>query len=65
MVKSITIMPAVDTEMIDEYIDQLSELEKKTLEIAKDHLGSSFSIEKSTGFVEWSKKQWEEGGVKR
>ena len=57
MVKSITIMPAIDTEMIDEYIDQLSDLEKKTLEIAKDHLGSSFSIEKATGFVEWSKKQ--------
>ena len=38
------------------YINQLSILEKKTLEIAKDHLQSSFSIEESIGFKEWLKK---------
>ncbi len=34
------------------YISQLTPMEKKVLEIAKSHLESSFSLEKSIGFQE-------------
>ena len=44
-----------DEEIIKIYIDQLSENEKKGLEIAKDHLESSFSLEKSIGFLKFKK----------
>ena len=37
------------------YISQLTPMEKKVLEIAKSHLESSFSLEKSIGFQEWKK----------
>ena len=39
------------------YIKQLSELEKNVLKIAEEHLGSSFKITKSIGFINWKKKQ--------
>jgi hypothetical protein len=35
------------------YINQLSIQEKLVLDIAKTHLGSSFDIEKSIGFLQW------------
>jgi hypothetical protein len=41
---------------IDAYIAQLSEMEKKVLNIATSHLESSFSLVKSIGFQEWLKK---------
>ena len=41
---------------IKRYIEQLSEGEKQTYEIAKQHLESSFSIEKSIGFINWKKQ---------
>jgi len=37
------------------YMAQLSPMEKKVLEIAKSHLESSFSLEKSIGFQNWKK----------
>lgn len=40
-------------ELIRMYISQLTEQELIVLEIAKDHLGSSFDIEKSIGFLKW------------
>ena len=40
-------------EMIQEYISQLTEVEKIAYEIAKEHLGSSFNIYRSNGFKEW------------
>lgn len=40
---------------INEYIESLDETEKLVLEIAKDHLESSFCIERSVGFVKWLK----------
>jgi|APSaa5957512535_1039671.scaffolds.fasta_scaffold1062607_1 hypothetical protein len=43
--------------LIQEYLDQLSEKEKITLEIAKEHLETSFNIEKCIGFTEWKKQQ--------
>ena len=42
---------------IQTYISQLYDIEKKVLSIAKDHLETSFSIEKSLGFKEWLEKQ--------
>lgn len=48
---------------IQVYIDQLSDQEKKTLKIAKEHLGTSFNIKKSIGYMEWLKKQTEEKKV--
>ena len=42
---------------IEGYIAQLNEQEKLVLEIAKDHLGSSFDIERSIGFTSWLKTQ--------
>jgi len=35
------------------YINSLSEKERLAYEIAKDHLGSSFELEKSVGFLKW------------
>ena len=42
---------------IEEYISQLTEVEKIAYEIAKEHLGSSFNIQRSNGFKEWLKKK--------
>lgn len=41
----------------NKYIKQLSEMEKKALEIARDHLKSSFDITKSNGFLKFKEKQ--------
>lgn len=38
------------------YVESLNEMEKQGYEIAKSHLGSSFSLEKSIGFKEWKEK---------
>ena len=40
---------------IKRYLEQLSEGERQTYEIAKQHLETSFSIEKSIGFINWKK----------
>ena len=42
---------------VNKYLQQLNEQEKHVLEIAKDHLGDSFDIERSIGYNEWVKKQ--------
>jgi hypothetical protein len=41
--------------LLDEYIRSLSEKEYKGYMIAKSHLGSSFDLGKSTGFIDWLK----------
>jgi len=41
----------------NEYWNSLSNFEKKAFLIAKNHLGSSFHIEKSNGYNEWLKKK--------
>ena len=41
---------------IYQYLSSLDETQKKAYLIAKNHLGSSFSIYKSNGFKEWKKK---------
>tara|TARA_E500000178_G_scaffold354980_1_gene425924 strand:- start:619 stop:786 length:168 start_codon:yes stop_codon:yes gene_type:complete len=40
----------------EEYIKSLNEIEKKGYEIAKSHLGSSFSLKKSIGYKQWKKE---------
>ena len=40
---------------IDEYISQMSEQERLVLKIATEHLGTSFDIEKSIGYLNWIK----------
>lgn len=45
-----------EQEIQQAYLDSLSEKEKKGYEIAKSHLGMSFDLEKSIGYLEWKKK---------
>ena len=40
-----------ESDLIEQYIASLSEKEKKAYLIAKEHLASSFDIEKSNGFL--------------
>lgn len=44
-------------ENIEEYMASLTPLQKKALDIAKDHLGSSFNIYKSVGFLQWKQSK--------
>jgi hypothetical protein len=37
------------------YLESMSDKEKKAYEIAKDHLGMSFQIEKSIGYINFIK----------
>ena len=39
--------------LVQEYTNQLSDLQKKTMNIAQEHLGLSFNIVKSVGFQEY------------
>ena len=41
---------------IFEYLSQLNTIQQKTYTIAKNHLGTSFHILRSTGYNEWNKK---------
>jgi len=43
------------TPEIEEYLEQLSETEKKIVKTAQEILESSFNINKSIGFQEWKK----------
>lgn len=43
--------------LLDAYVASLSPLAKKGLEIARSHLESSFSLEKSIGFMEFVKSK--------
>jgi len=45
------------SELLNIYVNSLTELEKKALEIAKTQLESSFDLEKSIGFKEFLKSQ--------
>jgi hypothetical protein len=43
--------------LISEYINQLDEFEKIALEVAKEQLESSFSMQKSIGFLKWKENK--------
>ena len=50
-------MSTRDLEDIEEiYLKQLDSKEIIAYKIAKDHLGSSFNLELSIGFIQWKKK---------
>jgi len=40
----------------EQYILSMSEKERKSYEIAKNHLGSLFTLYKTAGFIQWKKK---------
>ncbi len=40
-------------QLIQEYISTLTPFEQQGLAIAKDHLGPSFDMKRSSGFVRW------------
>ena len=40
---------------LDKYILSLNEKELKAYNIAREHLGMSFSLEKSIGYLTWKK----------
>ena len=40
-------------QLLQQYIESLTEKEKLSYEIAKQQLGSSFQLEKSSGFLKW------------
>ena len=42
--------------MVEKYIKQMNAMEIKSLEIAIDHLESSFDIEKSIGYLQFLEK---------
>lgn len=42
-------------EEIVKYLKQLDTIERKAYSIGKKHLGSSFNVVKSNGFVDWKK----------
>jgi hypothetical protein len=43
-------------EIIKAYFKSMSDMQKKSFLIAKDHLGTSFNIFKSNGFVNFEKQ---------
>lgn len=42
---------------MEEYRKSLTSIEKKTFEIAENHLKTSFSMEKSIGYLEFIKEK--------
>lgn len=44
-----------ETQYVELYIDSMSKKELLAYSIAKSHLGTSFEIEKSVGFLKWKK----------
>lgn len=50
-------MKTEQEKLIEDYINSLNELDKKALDISKQHLQTSFDITKSVGFVKWMKSK--------
>lgn len=46
-----------EQELMEQYIKTFSKKELQSYEIAKNHLGTSFQLEKSNGFLKWMKQQ--------
>lgn len=42
-------------QLIINYLKQLDKIERQAYSIGKNHLGSSFNVVKSNGFVDWKK----------
>jgi len=53
--KSIQADETMDTnELLKAYYQQLTPFEQRTCDIAREHLGSSFDLARSNGFIRWS-----------
>jgi hypothetical protein len=52
-------MESTPPDYVSLYLDQMNEKEKKAYEIAKTHLGCSFDLKKSDGFLSFIKKEKE------
>lgn len=52
----IVLLSEEDQTQIFNYLENLSETEKICYKIAYDHLGSSFDIVRSNGYIDWLKK---------
>ena len=52
---SVLKLPLEKQTEIYNYLIQMNDYQKKAYLIAKDHLGTSFNIIKSNGFIEWKK----------
>jgi len=53
--KSIQADETMDTnELLKAYYQQLTPFEQHTCDIAREHLGSSFDLARSNGFIRWS-----------
>jgi hypothetical protein len=46
-----------ENELLDAYYLQLTPFERQTCDIAREHLGSSFDLARSNGFIRWLKKK--------
>ena len=51
------IIKETDPFSTDAYLKSLNEKEYKAYLIARSHLGTSFQLEKSNGYLEWRKEQ--------
>lgn len=49
--------PMTENQYIINYMEQLTPLQMKAYEIAKDHLKTSFDITRSNGYNEWRSLQ--------
>jgi hypothetical protein len=48
---------ATTNHSIQQYLAQLDDIQKKAHDIAKHHLGTSYNIAKSNGYMDWLKQQ--------
>ena len=44
-------------ELVEQYLQEMTTLERQAYEIARVHLKTSFSVVRSNGFIEWMKKR--------
>jgi hypothetical protein len=51
--------------ILDEYIESMTDMEKIVMEIARDHLESSFCLEKSVGFISWYREKLKNSNSKK
>jgi hypothetical protein len=42
-----------DADPVDKYVDSMDEMTRKAMEIAKDHLESSFNLNKCNGYLSY------------
>jgi hypothetical protein len=40
-------------QLVEQYLQEMNNLEKQAYDIARSHLGTSFNILKSNGFIQW------------